>query len=336
MICLIMELITMLNILVTGSNGQLGSEIRKLISKIPSQDENDGCLDENDGYLNENGGELTSFRAPTRNLAKNDENCFFFTDKATLDISDKEAVNKFIDMNKINIIINCAAYTAVDKAESDEESADAINHKAVKLLAQISKEKNIKLIHISTDYVFDGTNHKPYKEDDATSPKSVYGKTKLSGEKALQAVNPKNSIIIRTSWVYSSFGANFVKTMLSLSKSRDELSVVYDQVGTPTYARDLAKTILEILPNIKNENVEIYHYSNEGVLSWYDFAKEIMKMAKRECTINPIESFEYPTPAPRPHFSILNKSKIKKEFGINIPFYKDSLDECLKALGERR
>ncbi|EQB35617.1 hypothetical protein M947_10065 [Sulfurimonas hongkongensis] len=312
----------MLNILVTGSNGQLGSEIRELINEIPSQAENDG--------------ELTSFCAPTRNLAENNEHYFFFTDKTTLDISDKEAVNKFIDMNKINIIINCAAYTAVDKAQTDEKNADAINHQAVKNLAQISKEKSIKLIHISTDYVFDGTNHKPYKEDNATAPKSIYGKTKLAGEKALQAINPKNSIIIRTSWVYSSFGANFVKTMLSLAKNRDELSVVYDQVGTPTYARDLAKTILEIVPKVKNENVEIYHYSNEGVLSWYDFAKEIMKMTKRECTIHPIESFKYPTPAPRPHFSILNKSKIKKDFDINIPFYKDSLDECLKVLGERR
>jgi len=338
-----MELITMLNILVTGSNGQLGSEIRELISEIPSQAENDGCLNENDGcldengsYLNENGGELTSFRAPTRNLAEIDEHYFFFTDKTMLDISDKEAVNKFIDINKINIIINCAAYTAVDKAESDAEMADKINHLAVKHLAQISKEKNIKLIHISTDYVFDGTNHKPYKEGDNTAPKSVYGETKLAGEKAIIEINPANSIIIRTSWVYSSFGSNFVKTMLKLGKERDELGVIYDQVGTPTYARDLAKTILEILPQIKSNSIEIYNYSNEGVLSWYDFAKEIMRMAKLDCKINPIESFEYPTAAPRPHFSILNKSKIKKEFDISIPYYKDSLDECLKVLGERQ
>jgi len=288
----------MLNILVTGSNGQLGSEL-----------------------------EL---------LSKKQKDKFFFRDRETLDITNEDALRKFVEINNINIIVNCAAYTAVDKAQSDEDNADAINHQAVKFLAQISKEKNIKLIHISTDYVFDGTNHKPYKEDDATSPKSVYGKTKLAGEKALQVINPKNSIIIRTSWVYSSFGANFVKTMLTLSKDKDELSVVYDQVGTPTYARDLAKAILEIVPKVENKNVEIYHYSNEGVLSWYDFAKEIMKMAKRKCSIHPIESFEYPTPAPRPHFSILNKSKIKKDFNIKIPFYKDSLDECLKVLGERR
>jgi len=288
----------MLNILVTGSNGQLGSELKF--------------------------------------LSKDKKDKFFFKDRETLDITHEDAIRKFVEGNNVDVIINCAAYTAVDKAQTDEESADAINHQAVKFLAQISKEKNIKLIHISTDYVFDGTNHKPYKEDDATVPKSVYGKTKLAGEKALQAVNPKNSIIIRTSWVYSSFGANFVKTMLTLSKDREELSVVYDQVGTPTYARDLAKAILKIVSKVENKNVEIYHYSNEGVLSWYDFAKEIMKMAKRACTIHPIESFEYPTPAPRPHFSILNKSKIKKDFNIEIPFYKDSLDECLKVLGERR
>ena len=164
----------------------------------------------------------------------------------------------------------------------------------------------------------------------------MYGKTKLNGEIAMQEVNPKNSIIIRTSWVYSSFGANFVKTMLRLGKERDSLGVIFDQVGTPTYARDLAKAILDILPKIKNEKVEIYNYSNEGVLSWYDFAKEIMKMAKLECAVNPIETSEYPTPAKRPHYSLLKKSKIKKEFNLSIPFWKDSFDECLKIIGERK
>ena len=288
----------MFNILVTGSNGQLGSEIRLLSEK--------------------------------------EKDNFFFTDKDNLNITDKDSLRDFVKKNNINIIINCAAYTAVDKAELEVGLADAINHKAVKHLAEISKEKEIKLIHISTDYVFDGTNYKPYKEGDKTNPKSVYGRTKLAGELAMQDVNPKNSIIIRTSWVYSSFGNNFVKTMLRLTDERDELNVIYDQVGTPTYARDLAKTILEILPKINNEKVEIYNYSNEGVLSWYDFAKEIIKMAKKECIIKPIESFEYPSPAPRPHYSLLNKSKIKKDFNISIPFYKDSLDECLKVLGERR
>jgi dTDP-4-dehydrorhamnose reductase len=224
----------------------------------------------------------------------------------------------------------------VDKAESQKELADKINHLAVKYLAQISKEQNIKLIHVSTDYVFDGTNFRPYIETDATNPQGVYGQTKLDGEKALQTINPKNSIIIRTSWVYSSFGANFVKTMLRLGKEKESLGVIFDQVGTPTYARDLAKTILEIIPKIQNSKLEIYNYSNEGVLSWYDFAKEIMRMAKLDCTIHPIETKEYPTPAKRPHYSLLNKSKIKNDFDIIISYWKDSLDECLTIMGERK
>lgn len=294
----------MFNILVTGSNGQVGSEIKALHVSYPYN--------------------------------------FFFTDRDSLDITDATAVEKFIEANNINAIINCAAYTAVDKAESDEANADAINHLAVKNFALTCKvpsgckQKNIKLIHISTDYVFDGKNYKPYTEDDTTEPNGVYGKTKLDGEKALLHVSPANSIIIRTSWVYSSFGANFVKTMLRLGREKEQLGVIYDQVGTPTYARDLARAILDILPNIQNEKTEIYHYSNEGVLSWYDFAKEIMRMAKLDCQINPIETKEYPTPATRPHYSLLNKSKIKQEFGITIPYWKDSLDACLKSMGERR
>jgi dTDP-4-dehydrorhamnose reductase len=288
----------MFNILVTGSNGQLGSEIKELSSKY-------------------------------------DYN-FFFTDKTALDISNADTINEFIESNHINTIINCAAYTAVDKAQSDEVNADAINHLAIKNMAQIAKDSNIKLIHISTDYVFDGTNFKPYTENDTTNPNGVYGKTKLDGEKALKEINPKNAIIIRTSWVYSSYGANFVKTMLRLGKEKEQLGVIFDQVGTPTYAKDLAKTILEIVPKIENDTVEIYHYSNEGVLSWYDFAKEIMRMAKLDCHINPIETKDYPTPAQRPHYSLLNKSKIKNTFTIEIPYWKDSLDECLKKMGERK
>jgi len=286
----------MLNILVTGSKGQLGSEIEILSSLYP--------------YT------------------------FIFTDKETLDINDEELIKHFIEDNNITTIINCAAYTAVDKAESEIALADTINHLAVQYLAQISKEKNIQLIHISTDYVFDGTNFEPYIETDTTNPQGVYGQTKLDGEKALQAINPKNSIIIRTSWVYSSFGANFVKTMLRLGKEKESLGVIFDQVGTPTYARDLAKTILDILPKIESEQVDIYNYSNEGVLSWYDFAKEIMSMAQLDCEINPIETKAYPTPAKRPHYSLMNKSKIKSEFNITIPFWKDSLDECLKIVGK--
>ena len=286
------------NILVTGANGQLGSEIN--------------------------------------DLSQNYNYNFFFTCRDDLDITNKLEIETFCINNNINTIINCGAYTAVDKAEDDKENANSVNNLAVKYLAQISKENNISLIHISTDYVFDGTNHKPYTEDDKVKPIGVYGQTKLDGEDAIVEINPKNSIIIRTSWVYSSFGNNFVKTMLRLGKEKDSLGVIFDQVGTPTYAKDLAKSILDIIPKIKNDNVEIYHYSNEGVLSWYDFAKEIMRMAKLTCTINPIESKDYPTPVKRPHYSVLNKSKIKEKFNLEIPFWKDSLDECLKTMGERK
>jgi len=247
-----------------------------------------------------------------------------------------DKLEEFLGLHEIDIILNCAAYTAVDKAEDDALNADKINHIAVQTLAQLSKDKNIKLIHISTDYVFNGENFKPYTEDDTTNPNGVYGKTKLDGENAMIEISPLNSIIIRTSWVYSSFGANFVKTMLRLGKERDSLGVIFDQVGTPTYARDLAKAILDILPKIKNTDVAIYNYSNEGVLSWYDFSKEIMRMAKIKCEINPIETKDYPTPATRPHYSLLNKSKIKEEFAISIPYWKDSLKECLQILGERK
>jgi len=288
----------MTNILITGSKGQVGSELQAL---------------------------TTSYNYN-----------FYLTDKDTLNITDKDALEKFVLNNKIDIIINAAAYTAVDKAEDDEINADIINHIATRYLAEIAKKNDIKLIHISTDYVFDGQNSKPYVEDDMTSPNGVYGATKLAGEKAMIDINPKNSIIIRTSWVYSSYGANFVKTMLKLGKDRDSLGVIFDQVGTPTYAKDLAKVILDILPQIDNKSVEIYHYSNEGVLSWYDFAKEIMRMSKIKCDINPIETKEYPTPAKRPHYSLLNKAKIKRDFQITIPYWKDSLDNCLKVLGERR
>jgi len=288
----------MINILVTGSKGQLGLELQELA-----------------GFYKYN---------------------FFFTDKKSLDITNLKEIKAFISINNINTIINAAAYTAVDKAEEDQTNADKVNHLATKYLAKIAKEQNIKLIHISTDYVFDGKNYKPYSEDDATLPNGVYGATKLAGEKAMQVINPKNSIIIRTSWVYSSFGDNFVKTILRLGKEKEELGVISDQVGTPTYARDLAKAILDIILKVNNETVEIYNYSNEGVLSWYDFAKEIMRMAKLDCSINPIETKEYPTPAKRPHYSLLNKAKIKKEFGITIPYWKDSLNECLKVMGERK
>src|SRR5574344_1741533 len=292
------SLTTTYNILVTGSMGQLGSEIRELASKYSYN--------------------------------------FFFTDRNNIDITSKDDIRKFCQTNNINVIINCAAYTAVDKAESDQQNADLVNRKAVKKLSIVAKELNIKLIHISTDYVFDGKNFKPYVEEYKTNPQSVYGKSKLDGENEMININPLNSIIIRTSWVYSYYGNNFVKTMLRLGKEKEELGVIFDQVGTPTYAAHLAKTILDIVPQIENHKVEIYTYSNEGVLSWYAFAPEIMKMAKLNCKINPIETYQYPTPAKRPHFSLLNKSKIKSKFNLEIPYWKDGLDDCLKRLGERR
>ena len=286
------------NVLVTGSSGQVGNEIKAISSDYSYN--------------------------------------FFFTDRNNIDITSKDSIKEFCKTNNINVIINCAAYTAVDKAQSDEINADLINRKAVKKLALVSQELNIKLIHISTDYVFDGKNFKPYCEEFQTNPQSIYGKTKLDGENEMRDINPKNSIIIRTSWIYSYYGNNFVKTMLRLGKEKEELGVIFDQIGTPTYAKDLAKIILDIVPQIDNQKVEIYNYSNEGVLSWYDFAKEIMKMAKLNCKIKAIETYQYPTPAKRPHFSLLNKSKIKQKFNIEIPYWKDGLDDCLRRLGERR
>lgn len=286
------------NILVTGSKGQLGSELKELSS--------------------------------------NYEYNFFFTTRLDIDITDKESIKSYCEKNSINVIINCAAYTAVDKAEGDSQNADLVNRKAVKKLSLICKELNIKLVHISTDYVFDGKNFKPYCEEFQTNPQGVYGKTKLDGENEMININPLNSIIVRTSWVYSFYGNNFVKTMLKLGKEKESLGVIFDQVGSPTYAKDLAKTILDVLPKIENSKVEVYNYSNEGVLSWYDFAKEIMKMAKLKCKINPIETFQYPTPAKRPHYSLLNKKKIKERFNLEIPYWKDGLDDCLKRLGERK
>jgi len=284
------------NVLVTGSNGQLGSELKA--------------------------------------LALNDTH-FFFTDKENLDITNQDALKAYIEINHITAIINCAAYTAVDKAEEEKIEADKINHVAVKYLAQMAKDKELPLIHISTDYVFDGRNYKPYIESDTTNPNTIYGKTKLDGERIIQEINPKNTIIIRTSWVYSTYGNNFVKTMLRLGKERDFLNVIFDQVGSPTYAKDLAKAILDILPKIHNDKVEIYHYSNEGVCSWYDFAKSIFTLSNLDCHVNPIETKDYPTPAARPHYSLLNKAKIKNDFSIAIPHWEQSLKRCLENIEKR-
>jgi dTDP-4-dehydrorhamnose reductase len=295
--CLILEPTSMLNVLVIGSNGQVGSEIQQLSLDYPRY-------------------------------------TFTFTDRTLLDLSNLCTLEDFFADKKFDAIINCAAYTAVDKAESEPELADTINHRCVSMLAKITKRDSSKLIHISTDYVFNGRNHRPYIESDPIEPQGVYGRTKCEGEKAILDISPKNTIILRTSWVYSSYGNNFVKTMLRLGKERDSLGVIFDQVGTPTYARDLASVILEVLPHIDNQAPEIYHYSNEGVASWYDFAKAIFELSGVICEVNPITTDQYPTSASRPHYSVLNKSKIKADFNLTIAYWRDSLQSCLKALGD--
>lgn len=282
-------------ILVTGATGQLGREIQQLAEQYPDY-----------GFL--------------------------FATRETLAITDRAAIEHYCRCHDVAVIINGAAYTAVDKAETDRAAADAVNHGFVKNLAEVAAANRIALIHISTDYVFNGRNYQPYRETDAIDPQGVYGHTKAAGERALQAVNPVNSIIIRTSWLYSTHGNNFVKTMLRLGKEREALNIIYDQVGTPTYAKDLAQAILDIVPQLAHETVEVYHYSNEGVASWYDFAKAIFDHEKLSCQVNPIETKDYPTPAIRPHYSLLNKTKIKQEFCLHIPYWKDSLAVCLNSL----
>jgi len=283
----------MKSILVTGANGQLGKEIHNLASDV--KDFN-----------------------------------FIFTDVDNLDITNEISLSKFFDENNIDYIVNCAAYTAVDKAETDSELCNKINSVAVKNLVGFAEEYNINFITVSTDYVFDGTNYKPYTEDDKTSPNSVYGASKLTGE--IEALKYEKSIVIRTSWLYSHYGANFIRTMLSLTETRNELNVIFDQIGTPTYAADLAEAIIEIIRYSENNEfvAGIYNYSNEGVTSWYDFAKTIFKLTNTNCKVFPIETKDYPTPAARPHYSVLNKSKIKDTFNLFIPYWEDSLAECLK------
>ena len=276
-------------ILITGANGQLGSEIK---------------------YLSQ-----------FHNLS------FLFTDIDELNITSIDDIRAFFASHKIDFVVNCAAYTAVDKAEEEKKQAELVNHTAARNLANISKEFKAKLIHISTDFVFDGNSSIPYSEKDKTNPVSVYGTTKLAGEKAVLKYG-REIIILRTSWLYSSYGNNFFKTILRLSKERDSLGIVFDQIGTPTYARDLAETILHII-NSGNFLSGIFHYSNEGVASWYDFAKAIVEMGGLKCNIYPIETSKYPTPAKRPSFSLLNKTKIKSVYNINIPDWKKSLEKCI-------
>ncbi len=246
---------------------------------------------------------------------------------ADLDITDETAVKDFVAENDIDLVVNCAAYTAVDRAEDDRENADRSNRLGPALLARYGR----RILHVSTDYVFDGTSCRPYREEDATHPVSVYGSTKLAGEEAVLR-EAETAIIIRTSWVYSSFGKNFVKTMRRLGAERTDLGGVFDPVGTPTYDADLAAAIVAILPQMTPGMKEIYHYSNEGVTSWYDFAVAIMEESGLSCAVRPIESAEYPTRAVRPSFSVLNKAKIKKAFGLSIPHWRDGLKRCVKKL----
>ena len=287
-----------MRVLITGSNGQLGSEIKDLVT-------NDSKLD------------------------------FIFKDLPELDICNFEALQAFIMDNNINAIINCAAYTAVDKAEEDAEIVEKVNSKGVINIVNALQTVNGKLIHISTDYVFDGDHFLPYKETDPVSPIGVYGETKRAGE--LAVINSDiDSIVIRTSWLYSSYGNNFVKTMLRLGNEKENLGVIFDQVGTPTYARDLAKTCLDILTGVNSvkisKNGKLYHYSNEGVTSWYDFAISIMELGGENCKVKPIQTKDYPTLAKRPHYSVLNKSKIKTDFKIEIPYWRDSLKDCIEKI----
>ncbi len=289
-----------MRILVSGAYGQLGSEIKTLCSEYPEWD-------------------------------------FLFTDVDSLDITDENAVDQFIAGKNIDFLINCAAYTAVDKAESNIETATIVNALAPGILAKVTKKYGIKLIHISTDYVFAGDACEPYSEEDEVNPQGVYGRTKLDGERNVLAQNPE-SIIIRTAWLYSVYGNNFVKTMLRIGRERGELGVVFDQIGSPTNAADLALAILDVIglseKEPKNFVPGIYHFSNEGVASWYDFAVAIFEMAGVECQVNPLTSEQFPTPTKRPHYSVLNKSKIKNTFNTRIAYWRDSLQLCLQKMAE--
>ena len=285
-----------MKLLITGAHGQLGNEIHDNRKDYPHYE-------------------------------------FTFTDIDELDITDYKSIIEFIKGKGFDFIINCAAYTAVDKAESEKDKAYLINKTAAGNLARASAENGIKLVQISTDFIFNGKNSKPYIETDEADPLSVYGSSKLEGEKQVTA-SGCTSLIIRTSWLYSIYGNNFVKTIIKMAREKGKISIVYDQIGTPTYAYDLAKVILKILPEIKDGTKNIYHYSNEGVASWYDFAVAICEMTGIKCDIRPIESREYPAPAKRPEYSVLNKARIKGETGIEIPYWRNSLRKCIGMMNE--
>ena len=284
-----------MKILVTGANGQLGNEMQAIAADNPQHE-------------------------------------YFFTDVRELDICDEQAVHAFVRDRAIEVIVNCAAYTAVDKAEDNAELCDRLNREAPGYLADAAEACGAALIQVSTDYVFDGTAYRPYTEDAPTCPNSVYGRTKLAGEEEVLK-RCKRAMIIRTAWLYSSYGNNFVKTMLRLGRERDSLGVVFDQIGTPTYANDLARAIQAAI----NQGIVrgIYHFSNEGVCSWYDFTVAIHRLAGiTTCRVRPLHTDEYPAKAPRPHYSVLDKTKIKQTYHLDIPYWVDSLERCLKALGE--
>ena len=283
-----------MRILITGCNGQLGNEMQ-LLEK------------------------------------ENQQHTYFNTDVAELDITNEAAINRFVADNEIDGLVNCAAYTAVDKAEENQELCHKLNATAPGLLAKAIEKRGGWMIQISTDYVFDGTNHRPYTEEDSVCPNSTYGRTKLAGEQEVTS-GCQRSMIIRTAWLYSTFGNNFVKTMIRLGKEKPELGVIFDQIGTPTYARDLAVAIFAAI----NQGIVpgIYHFSNEGVISWYDFTKAIHRIAGiKDCKVRPLHTTEYPTPAARPHYSVLDKTKIKQTYNIEIPYWEESLAECIDKLG---
>lgn len=288
-------------ILVTGANGQLGSELRELSAKYTDYE-------------------------------------FTFTDVAELDITNIDSLNAYFQSQpKFDFLINCAAYTAVDAAETNQELAFKLNTTAVDMLVEMAGKYGFFLIQISTDYVFDGEKNRPYDEEDVPIPSSIYGKTKNDAERLI-LYSDIRAIVIRTAWLYSTYGKNFVKSMIKYGTERDELNVVFDQVGTPTYAADLADAILQILPQLQampKSYTDLFHYTNEGVCSWYDFTQHILRHENINCRVNPIRSEQYPTPAKRPAFSVLDKSKIKTKFGITIPYWTDSLDVMLKKLKEK-
>jgi len=288
-----------MRILITGKNGQLGKSINKVVNHTQQEHE------------------------------------FVFTGRQELDLSDNDSIDKYFNNNNFDVIINCAAYTQVDKAEEDLDLANQVNYWAVKKLATIAREKQIKLIHLSTDYVFDGTSKKPYIETDTPNPINTYGNTKLAGEQAIKEIMPVNAIIIRVSWLYSEYGNNFVNTMLRIGKERDDVRVISDQIGSPTYAVDVAKVLLHIVLSKKikmNFNSEIYHYSAKGLCSWYDFAKSIFEYKKLNCKVIPIKEREWSARAQRPKYSALDNHKIQRQFKVTAPFWLDSLHACLDII----